>query len=100
MSSGAGILQQLLEFANWQGQDFSRPESLVNQSLDDSESVQVSGIINPFSVLITGRRGKAIPSFPHPQQILGQTGIAFDRSNIKAWHSQICPEQKLDRMIL
>ena len=76
-----GVLGKLLQGLGRQRHDAPGPVPGVEQALDDAQLLHLLGRINALAEVVASRGRKAVAALPHPQRVLRQAGVAFNRGD-------------------
>ncbi len=71
-------LQAGLQLGDIQPHDLVRTVTSVDQALDLAQALHLVERVETLALGVAQRRGKAIATLPHAQQVLRQAGVAFD----------------------
>ena len=61
-----------------QRQKLSGAVTAIHEALDGTQALNLWQGVQPFAVAVTVRTWKAVAPLPHPQHVLGQTGVTLN----------------------
>jgi hypothetical protein len=102
---GDARLGQRVEFVQRAVDDLARPHPDVHQPLDGVQLGDLRRRVLPLAVVVALRLGKAVAPLPHPQDVLGEAGLALDRADVQRHRgifqgSVHCPGHMVDKRSL